>query len=54
MVPPTWMIEELERMRRERDEQGRPRLHVELPLSPGGARETEREDAPRGAIVIEF
>jgi hypothetical protein len=54
MVPPTWMIEELERLRREREEQERPRLHIELPLAPEGAHQIERQEAPRGVIVIDF
>jgi hypothetical protein len=54
MVPHSWMIEELERMRREREEQERPCLHVELPALSERQRAPEREDAPRGPIVIEY
>ena len=54
MVLHSWMIEELERMRREREEQERPRLYVELPALSEHQRAPEREDAPRGPIVIEY
>ncbi len=54
MVPPTWMIEELERMRREREEQERPSLHIELPLHRMPERAPEREERSSGVVVIEL
>ena len=56
MIPPTWMIEELERRRREREEQGRPQLWIDLPepsSRPNDRGERERE-TPREPIVIEL
>jgi hypothetical protein len=52
MIPP-WMIEELERLRRERDDErrDRPQLWIELPVR----REPERpRPAPPTVIVIEL
>jgi hypothetical protein len=54
MVPPEWMIEELERMRRQREEDARPRLYVELPVAPDREPARDRDEAPRGPIVIEL
>lgn len=56
---PPWMIEELEKARREREERERPRVSVELPAPPPGwvpevpawRREPELE---RGVYRIEF
>lgn len=56
---PPWMIEELEKARREREERERPRVSVELPAPPPGwvpevpawRREPEVE---RGVYRIEF
>jgi len=56
MIPPSWMIEELERRRREREEQGRPQLWIDLPepsSRPNDRGERERE-TPREPIVIEL
>jgi hypothetical protein len=51
---PTWMIEELERMRRERIvEESRPRLELEIPTERDRSREPA-PPAPREPIVIEF
>ncbi len=52
-VIPSWMIEEIERLRREREERERPQPGIELPLHPDDV------PAPRGPqrsepIVIEF
>jgi hypothetical protein len=38
---PSWMIDELERRRREREEQGRQQLWIELPMND------DRERSPR-------
>jgi hypothetical protein len=48
MVPP-WIIAELEKKRRERDE--RPRLEVEVTLP---TRRAPRPEAPKSPIVLEF
>lgn len=49
---PTWMIEEIERRRRERERRDRPQLPIERPMCP------EYEPPPRPAgrepIVMEF
>jgi len=43
---PTWMIKELERLRRERDERERPQLWIEPPEPPRGS---HRLHVPRPA-----
>jgi len=48
------MIEELERMRREREEQDRPSLHIELPLHRLPDRTPEREERSSCVIVVEL
>ena len=54
MIPPTWMIEELERRRREQRDRERAeiRIEVELPVAP----ERRRDPACRRGepIVIEL
>jgi len=50
---PTWMIKELERLRRERDERERPQLWIEPPEPPPREPPPPRP-APCGPIVIEF
>jgi hypothetical protein len=55
MMTPPWMIEELERCRREREYDERPALQIELPVEPPQRRERDGEQAPqRGVIVIEL
>jgi hypothetical protein len=58
MMTPPWMIEELERRRRDREYEERPALHVELPADPPQRHESEDEGEPhapsRGVIVIEL
>jgi hypothetical protein len=50
---PTWMIEEIEKRRREREVEERPALHVELPISRDWQDRRPAEDAPeRGGTVI--
>jgi hypothetical protein len=59
MMPPTWMIEELEQARREREAQ-RPRLQLELPQpargdAPGGdgpAGGRQGDANPGGVVVV--
>jgi len=50
---PTWMIKELERLRRERVERERPQLQIEPPEPPAREPPPSRP-APCGPIVIEF
>ena len=50
---PTWMIEELERLRREREHRERPQLPLELELPVVADQEPPRP-TPREPIVIEF
>ena len=50
---PTWMIKELERLRRERDERERPQLQIEPPGPPTREPAPSRP-APCGRIVIEL
>lgn len=54
MTPPTWMIDELERSRREREEQERPQLWIEVPEPVSRRSEREEREAPREPIVIEL
>jgi hypothetical protein len=50
---PTWMIEEIERSRREREvQERRPTLHVELPEEP--PRPQRRPEPRETVIVIDF
>jgi hypothetical protein len=50
---PTWMIEEIEKSRREREVQDRrPTLHVELPEEP--LRPQRRPEPRETVIVIDF
>jgi len=48
---PTWMIEELEKQRREREQEPRPGLHVDvptyLPTPPPGD-----EAEPRSTVIV--
>lgn len=54
MIPPTWMIEELERRRREQQNRDRPalRIEVELPVLPERRPEPSRRSGE--PIVIEL
>ncbi len=56
MIPPSWMIEELERSRREREERDRPQLWIEVPepTSRRSDREERGREAPREPIVIDL
>jgi hypothetical protein len=55
MTPtPPWIIEELERMRREREAQDRPVLRIEDHYPAPRVREEERAPVTSGPIVIEF
>lgn len=58
MIPPTWMppwmIDELERLRQEREELERPQLWIEVPVSEPVTRERPEPDRPREPIVIEL
>ncbi|MFL5247164.1 MAG: hypothetical protein ACJ79E_05170 [Anaeromyxobacteraceae bacterium] len=56
MMTPPWMIEELERRRRELEYDERPALQIELPVEPPQRRESESEPRgpSRGVIVIEL
>jgi len=48
---PTWMIEELEKQRREREAEQRPGLHVDVPVHlPTPPHEDEVE--PRSAVIV--
>ncbi len=53
MIPPTWMIEELKRLRRERAEQERLRIQIEVELPVRGVR-PDPERRPAGPIVIDL
>ena len=48
----TWMIEELERRRWERERRERPQLRIELPVRTGN--EPTPPPGPRTPIVIEL
>jgi hypothetical protein len=54
MIPPSWMIEELERRRREREEQERPQPWLEVPEPPSRPSERRDRETPREPIVIEL
>ena len=54
MIPPTWMIEELERSRQEREELERPRLWIEVPSRAPEPRERPELERSREPIVIEL
>ncbi len=48
---PTWMIEELEKRRREREQEQRPGLHVDVPVYlPSPTLEDEAE--PRSTVIV--
>ncbi len=49
-IPPPWVIEEIERLRRERAESERPRL--ELPLPPSLPAAPDEQHTSRTVIVI--
>jgi hypothetical protein len=53
-IPPTWMIEELERRRREREEQDRPCAWLEIPLPERLPVERPEPSRPREPIVIDL
>ena len=50
---PTWIIEELDREREERERQERPALRIEAPAGPPRAADAP-VDPPRGVIVIDI
>jgi len=50
---PTWMIEDIERRRREREDRERPQLRIELPVRTENE-PPPRRPAPSGRIVIEL
>lgn len=53
MLPP-WMIERLERARREREADRRPALEIEIRPEPGGGPARERpEERPARVVVIQ-
>lgn len=54
MMPPPWMIDELEKSRREREDAERPQLWIEQPLPAPARDERSQRDAPREPIVIEL
>ena len=54
MIPPTWMIEELERRRQEREELERPQLWIEVPAPEPVTRERPERDTSREPIVIDL
>jgi len=54
MIPPPWMIEELERRRREREERERPQLQIEVPEPASRQHERTPYDRPSAPIVIEL
>ena len=49
---PSWIIEDMERQRRERERRNHPQLRIELPLPP--CRERPERPAPSSPIVIEL
>jgi hypothetical protein len=51
---PTWMIEELEKQRREREMEQRPGLHVDVPVFEPQPRPEEAEPLGGTVIVIEI
>jgi hypothetical protein len=51
---PTWMIEKLERDRRAREEQARPRLEVELPWPEEREAPATGEEPTHGVVTIEI
>lgn len=50
---PTWMIEEIERRRRERERYELPQLRIELPRPLAVEEGARRQPAPSGRVVIE-
>jgi hypothetical protein len=54
MIPPTWMIEELERRRREREERERRQIRIEVELPEDGDRGREPARRRGESIVIEL
>jgi hypothetical protein len=55
-VPPTWMIEKLERERRERMErEERARIWIEVPAPPPGSERPTQDDGgvQRGVVTID-
>jgi hypothetical protein len=50
---PTWMIEEIERRRREREACELPQAHIELPRPLPVDEEARRRHAPSRRVVIE-
>ena len=54
MIPPTWMIEELERRRQEREELERPQLWIEVPAPEPVDPRASGTRHSREPIVIEL
>lgn len=52
-MPPTWMIEELERERSEREERRRARIDVPAPPHRSEPPPEGGEPVPRGVVTIE-
>lgn len=49
---PTWMIEELEKQRREREREERPRLHIESPAYRPAQPPEEQGPQPGSTVVV--
>jgi hypothetical protein len=54
MMPPPWMIEELERRRQEREELERPQLWIEVPEPVRHERPEREPERTRGPVVIDL
>ncbi|BDG05190.1 hypothetical protein [Anaeromyxobacter oryzae] len=52
MMPPTWMIEELKRRRREREEAEQPRPFLEIPAPERMPRNQTEPDRPRRSVIV--
>ena len=51
---PTWMIDEIERRRREREHRELPPLRIELPRPPSFDEGARHRRAPSGLVVIDL
>lgn len=51
---PDWMIEELEKDRRSRDESARPRLDLPVPQPPSAASQDREDDGERGVVTFQI
>jgi hypothetical protein len=49
---PSWIIEDMERQRHERERRDRPQLRIELPVRP--CNERPARPAPPSPVVIDF